>query len=120
MLADDFVPVATGGRAELDAPAPRVHLLDNGRLVSMITAAGGGYVQFDERALTRWRPDATRDADGCFLYLRDLDDGDFWSAGFQPTALEPAAYNVEFAPGLVRIVRSDREIQTAVDLCVAP
>ncbi len=34
----------------------------------------------------RWRRDATRDADGQFIYLRDVRSGAVWSATYQPTA----------------------------------
>ena len=36
-------------------------------------------------AVTRWREDATCDDWGSYIFLRDVDSGDVWSAGFQPT-----------------------------------
>ena len=52
----------------------------------MITAAGSGYSQWRNLAVTRWREDVTRDCLGQFyLYLRDVASGEIWSAGYQPT-----------------------------------
>ena len=46
-------------------------------------------------AVTRWRRDATRDADGQFIYLRDVRSGAVWSATYQPTRREPDDYAVD-------------------------
>ena len=56
----------------------------------MITAAGSGYSRWNDLAVTRWREDATRDDTGSYLLLRDMDTGRVWSAGYQPTAGQPA------------------------------
>ena len=66
-------------------PSPEVHLLSNGRYHVAISSAGGGYSRWRDLAVTRWREDATRDCWGTFIYLRDLDTGDFWSTAYQPT-----------------------------------
>ena len=65
---------------------PEVHLLSNGRYHVVVTAAGGGYSRWRDLAVTRWREDATRDCWGTFCYLRDVDNGEFWSAAYQPDA----------------------------------
>ena len=36
-------------------------------------------------AVTRWREDATRDDWGSYVFLRDVDSGEVWSAGYQPS-----------------------------------
>jgi cellobiose phosphorylase len=66
-------------------PAPEVHLLSNGRYHVVVSSAGGGYSRWRDLAVTRWREDATCDAWGTFVYLRDAATGDFWSAAYQPT-----------------------------------
>ncbi|MDB6168811.1 MAG: Cellobiose phosphorylase [Verrucomicrobia bacterium] len=66
-------------------PAPEVHFLSNGRYHVVVTAAGGGYSRWNDLAVTRWREDATRDCWGTFLYLRDTETGEFFSAAHQPT-----------------------------------
>ena len=67
-------------------PVPRTHLLSNGRYAVMVTAAGSGYSRWHDVAITRWREDATCDAWGTYVFLRDTSSGAVWSAGYQPTA----------------------------------
>ncbi len=71
----------------IDAPeveAPTAHLLSNGRYGVMLTSTGAGFSQWRDMAVTRWRPDATRDALGTFLFASDVASGALWSAGVQP------------------------------------
>lgn len=104
--------IASYDRKSLNSRCPQVHLLGNDQLVTVVSAAGSGFIQFSGNAVTRWRPDATCDSDGCYLYVRDLDSGEFWSAGYQPTTKEPDEYSVEFYPGTARFARRDGEIRT--------
>uniref|UniRef100_UPI00358E756B glucoamylase family protein n=1 Tax=Crenothrix polyspora TaxID=360316 RepID=UPI00358E756B len=75
---------------------PSAHLLSNGRYAVMITAAGSGYSLWRDLAVTRWREDVTRDAWGSYIYLRDIESGQVWSAGYQPTTVEPDQHEVYF------------------------
>ena len=61
-----------------------LHTLSNGRYAAFLSAAGTGYSTWNGLALTRWNADPVEDNDGFFLYLRDLDSGEFWSLGRQP------------------------------------
>ena len=96
------------------------HVLSNGRYTVLVTGAGGGASAFHDLALTRWAPDRTRDADGFFLYVRDLDGGDFWSAGLQPVQRAADRYDVQFSSGCAQIVREDDGVETTTEVCVAP
>jgi len=100
--------------------SPRAHLLSNGSYVVMITNAGGGYSRRQHVALTRWREDVTADAWGQFCYVRDLDSGDVWSTGYQPTAREPEEYEVTFAPDRAVSRRLDDGIETRTEVVVSP
>ena len=99
---------------------PHAHLLSNGRYRVLLTGAGAGASMLGEVALTRWSPDRTRDGDGFFLYIRDLDRGHFWSAGLQPVERRPVAYDTRTGPGRAEIRREDDGIVTRLDVCVAP
>jgi len=99
--------------------SPQTHLLSNGRYSVMITAAGSGYSRWNDLAVTRWREDATRDDTGSYLLLRDLDTGRLWSAGYQPTAGQPAAYDVSFTEDRAEIIRIDGDISTTLEVQVS-
>ncbi len=103
----------------LDA-MPQTHLLSNGRYAVMVTAAGSGYSRWREFAVTRWRDDPTREDTGSFLYLRDIESGQVWSAGFQPCATEPESYEVNFAEGRADFTRTDARITTTLEILVSP
>ena len=94
-------------------------LLTNGRYRVLVTAAGAGYSALNDCELTRWSGDSTRDADGFFCYLRDLESGRYWSAGFHPVPSTPDQYRVASGPNLVRIVRQDDGIEVQTDIAVA-
>lgn len=104
----------------LHASIPQALLLSNGRFGVLVSDAGAGGAIRGALAVTRWVPDRTRDADGVWLYLRDMDDGTTWSAGLQPVWTPPAHYEVCFRPGVVEMRREDAGIETRVSVCVPP
>ena len=99
---------------------PETQLLSNGHYAVMLTAAGSGYSLWNKLGVTRWREDATRDQWGSYLYLRDSDSGKFWSACYQPTAVEPDSYQVKFAEDRARISRVDGSISSMLEVIVSP
>ncbi|MEO6039620.1 MAG: glucoamylase family protein, partial [Saprospiraceae bacterium] len=99
---------------------PAVQLLSNGSYHTMVTNAGGGYSQWKDLAVTRWREDATQDNWGSFCYLRNLDTGEFWSAAYHPTLKKPSSYLADFSQGRVEFRRLDGEIETYTEVVVSP
>jgi N,N'-diacetylchitobiose phosphorylase len=73
-------------------PRTRVpaRVLSNGSYAVLLTARGGGMAAHRGYALTRWDVDPVRDMDGTFIYVRDLDSGEWWC----PTP-RPAPYGAE-------------------------
>ncbi len=100
-------------------PVPRTHLLSNGRYAVMMTAAGSGYSRWRDLAVTRWREDMTCDCWGSYVFLRDMDSGNVWSAGYQPSGVDPESYEVEFAEGRAEIARRDGTIATTLKVVVS-
>jgi len=100
-------------------PTPATHLLSNGRYAVMLSAAGSGYSRWDDFAITRWREDATCDDWGSYLYLRDCDTGDYWSASWQPSGVAPDNYMVTFTEDRAEYVRRDGTLTTALDVIVS-
>jgi cyclic beta-1,2-glucan glucanotransferase len=100
--------------------APRAHILSNGRISTMVTATGSGYSRWHDVAITRWREDATCDGWGAYIFLRDVNSGDVWSAGYQPSGVEPDLYQVTFTEDCAEIIRQDANISTMLDVLVSP
>ena len=112
---------STGGRRFFSAhqATPATHLLSNGRYATMLTAAGSGYSRWGNLVVTRWREDATRDDFGSYVFLRDVRSGDVWSAGFQPSGVEPDEYNVAFNEDRAEFTRHDGTLTTTLDVLVS-
>ncbi|MDA3900755.1 MAG: cyclic beta 1-2 glucan synthetase [Spirochaetes bacterium] len=99
---------------------PEVQLLSNGSYHVMVTNAGGGYSRWKDMAVTRWREDATMDNNGAFCYIRDIENGEYWSAAYQPTLTEPDSYEVIFSEGRAEFRRRDFDIETHTTIVVSP
>ena len=99
---------------------PRTHLLSNGDYAVMVTAAGSGYSRWRDLAITRWREDVSCDAWGSYVFLRDVDSGRVWSAGYQPSGVEADHYEVSFSEDRAEFVRRDGTITTTLEVAVSP
>ena len=115
-----YVPPVVRRFTNVNDPTPRTQLLSNGRYSVMLTSAGSGYSRWHDIAVTRWREDATRDCWGQYVFLRDVQSGAVWSAGYQPSAAEPDSYEAMFFEDHAEIIRRDRSITTSLDVLVSP
>ena len=106
--------------AQHSTPVPETQLLSNGRYHVMVTNSGGSYSRWKDLAVTRWREDSTRDNWGNFCYVRDVEDGEFWSTTYQPTLVEPKKHEVIFSEGRAEFRRSDRHIDLYTEIVVSP
>jgi cyclic beta-1,2-glucan synthetase len=98
---------------------PHTQFLSNGRLVSVVTNAGGGSLRRGDLAVTRSRRDATLDPGSLHLYIRDVWSGEVWSATFQPTATEPDEYVATFRPDRAAVRRRDGTVVSQLDVAVS-
>ncbi len=105
---------------DANTPTPEVQLLSNGRYHVMVTNAGGGYSRWRDFAVTRWREDSTCDNWGSFLYLRDVESGQFWSAAHQPTVARADSYEAMFSEGRAEFRRRDHDYETYSEIVVSP
>ncbi len=98
-----------------DTPTPWINYLGQGRYGGIISNTAGGY-SFDRdpknRRVTRYRYNAIpEDQPGRYIYLRDQEDGSFWSPTWQPIPERKlAAYECRHAPGYTRIASRYRGI----------
>ena len=115
----DVGPVSGRRFATAHTGTPATHLLSNSRYTVMLTAAGSGYSHWKDISVTRWREDATCDDWGSYVFLKDVQSGKAWSAGFQPHGIEPDAYYVEFNEDCAEFTRQDGELTTALRVLVS-
>lgn len=98
---------------------PHTQFLSNGTYVTSVTNAGGGASVWRGLPVTRWRGDPTRDADGQFIYVRDVRTGAVWSAAYQPARREPDEYAVTFSADRASIRRRDDDVSTLLEVAVS-
>jgi cyclic beta-1,2-glucan synthetase len=114
----EVLPVLRHFSSPHDTP-PRTHLLSNGRYSVMITAAGSGYSRWRGIDITRWREDPTLDPWGSFVFLRDTRSGEVWSAGYQPSGVEPERYAATYSEDRAEIHRRDGPLATTLEVLVS-
>ena len=100
--------------------APEVHLLSNGRYHVVVSSAGGGYSRWRDLAVTRWREDATRDCWGTFVYLRDVETGEFWSTAYQPTLRTTKSYEAIFTQARAEFRQHHAGLEIHTEISVSP
>lgn len=103
-----------------DTQLPEVHLLSNGRYHVMATHAGGSSSRWRDLAVTRWREDFTCDNWGTFIYLRDCDNGEYWSTTHQPTLRTADYYEAIFVQARAEYRRLDHAIESHTEISVSP
>jgi cyclic beta-1,2-glucan synthetase len=101
-------------------PAPQIQLLSNGRYHVVVSNAGGGYSRWRDLAITRWREDSIRDCWGFFVYLRDLDTREYWSATFQPTLRQTELYEAHFGPASAGFRQRSNDLAVDTEIWVSP
>ena len=95
------------------------HLLSNGRYAVMVTSTGAGYSRWRDVAITRWRPDATRDDLGTFVFVRETADGSAWPVGHMPLNASAERSSVEFAEDRATYKQSGGRLETTMDVLVS-
>lgn len=89
-----------------DTPMPWINVLTNGDYGMVISQAGSGYSWRTHASLnriTRWEQDLIRDEWGKYLYIRDMDTGEFWSLTHQPCGTVLDEYQVIHGMGYTTI-----------------
>ncbi|HWX80023.1 MAG TPA: hypothetical protein VNZ02_08040 [Steroidobacteraceae bacterium] len=103
----------------MESAAPRTCVLSNGSYSVMLTAAGSGYSRWRDIALTRWREDPTCDPWGYYVFVRDAESGEVWSAGYQPSGRKPDSYSAAFFEDRAEFSRQDGSLLTAMQIVVS-
>ncbi|MFC4527587.1 glycosyl transferase family 36 [Dyella halodurans] len=100
--------------------ALQVQLLSNGNLTVAVGAAGSGFSQWRDVAVTRWREDPVGDGWGSYVLLRDEESGDAWSASLQPYNAGAEPYTTERSGSHVRIAHQHDALQSSLEIVVDP
>lgn len=106
-----------------DTPMPWVNVLTNGDYGLVLSQAGGGYSWRTHASLdrlNRWEQDLVRDEWGKFIYLRDEDTGEYWSAAYQPAGSMLNDYEVRHGLGYSVISGQQSEIACETTFFVPP
>ena len=88
----------------VDAPVSFTNYLGTQRMGTVISQCAGGYCWLDSpqyHRITRFRPNGVpMDWPGHWVYLRDDEDGDFWSLSWQPVGKPLSKARYECRHGL--------------------
>ena len=98
---------------------PKTQLLGNGRYSLMVTNSGGGYSQWGDFEITRWRSDRTRDPWGHCCYIHDADSDRLWSNTYHPTDGKVETYSASFALDRAVFRRIDNGIEAETEVVVS-
>ena len=83
--ADDHARSSAQSETLDPANDPRdIALLSNGRLAVTLSSTGAGQAMLGGMAVNRWLPDPATNQGGVFLFLRDLETDEWWSATTSP------------------------------------
>jgi len=101
-----------------DTPTPWINYLCNGKYAALISQTGGGYSFFEDpkyQRITRYRyNNVPLDRPGRYVYLRDSDTGEYWSAGWQPVCRAPDAWECRHGLGYTKISSANEGISSEV------
>lgn len=86
-------------------PRPWINVISNGSYGLIVSQLNGGFSWIDHanlNRLTRWQQDLVCDNWGKHLYLRDDENGEFWSPTFLPAGKELEIYQCRHGIGYTR------------------
>ncbi|KAJ0337803.1 hypothetical protein COL154_014288, partial [Colletotrichum chrysophilum] len=94
-------------------------LLSNGHYSTMLTATGSGYSRWNGQAVTRWQPDPAEDRWGSYIFLRDTETNEWWSATAEPGRAPGEQARVLFTDDKAVFHKTVGDIRTELDCIVA-
>ncbi|MGE5598757.1 MAG: GH36-type glycosyl hydrolase domain-containing protein [Bacteroidota bacterium] len=106
-----------------DTPRPWVNVICPGDYGLVVSQSGGGYswrTHASLNRLTRWEQDLVRDDRGKFLYLRDDETGEYWSATWKPVCRRPDYYQVAHGMGYTVFTVVNGGIRSRMTVFVPP
>ena len=93
-------------------------LMSNGHYSVMVTATGSGYSRYNDLAVTRWRADPTEDRLGSYIFLRDVDTGEWWSATTEPKQAPGEICQTHFSDDKASFIKTVGTLRSEVECIV--
>ena len=106
----------------VNSVAPKVpiaNMLSNNKYSLMITSDGDGFSKYRDMMLYRWRADLYANT-GNYIYVKNVQAGNYWSVAYHPTRVQPEEYQVIFAPHKAEFRRKDGDILTQTMVSLSP
>ena len=107
----------------VDLPVSWTNYIGTGDMVGVFNHTAGGYLIYkssEYHRITRFRPNGVpMDGPGHYVYLRDEEDGDFWSISWQPVGKPKEHYSCRHGLGYVKYLSDYSGISASQTLFVA-
>ncbi|HPP73949.1 MAG TPA: glycosyl transferase family 36 [Armatimonadota bacterium] len=108
-----------------DTPRPWINYLSNGRYCALCSQTGGGHSFYETSGynrITREYPPLVvhMDRPGRYIYLRDRDSGDYWSATWQPVCKDGDRFEARHGVGYTTVEFSYNGIDSKTTYYVPP
>lgn len=108
-----------------DTPRPWINYLTNGRYCALCSQTGGGHSFYETSGynrVTREYPQTVvlQDRPGRYVFLRDSETGEHWSANWQPVCGDPSGFEAAHGIGWSRVRYAHSGIRSEIVYYVPP
>lgn len=108
-----------------DTPRPWVNYLTNGRYCAICSQTGGGHSFFETSGYNRITREYAplvllQDRPGRYVFLRDAETGEYWSANWQPVCGDISNFEARHGMGYTKIRYSSHGIDASIIYYVPP
>ena len=93
-------------------------LMSNGHYSVMVTATGSGYSRWNDMAVTRWHADPTEDRLGSYIFLRDTETEEWWSATAEPRPAPGERCQTHFSDDKASFIKTVDMLRSEVEAIV--
>jgi cellobiose phosphorylase len=108
-----------------NTPRPWINYLTNGRYCALVSQTGGGHSFFETSGYNRISKEYPgfvqfTDRPGRYIYLRDQESGEFWSANWQPVCKGRDYFQARHGIGYTSVSSSYLGIESSITYFVPP
>lgn len=104
----------------IDVNKPNVHILSNGKFSVVISDSGCGYSALGKTAVTRFRNDLQNGIYGNFVYIKNINDGSWWTNSIAPLYIDHDNYRAVFSSHKAEFYRNVNGVDTTTEIIVSP